>query len=400
MSKKFTLSISSIICFLTFMVSFFSTNYFVGYNILKYISLVIIGLYVVKHLHILLLRKFLLTNFSLILFSLFVVISAYFNLYRDIERNPFLAAIVFSGSLLEMFFIAEIMSEKGNTIKMMDIYFKSALIIAIITEFIAIFLPSFAASNQDRYLIGTKFQVVYMHYLIIVFYVVKNKLIKKKKFNNKIFILLSLWAIFASIFTQCSTGVVGIILLLVFLMIFKKNQNILLNNIIFLIVIILSFAFIFMYGFILKNSIMEYIIVNLLHRDMTLTSRTIVFGRVLNLLPGNLIWGFGYGSTYELGIQLAGIPNTQNAILNWIWQSGVVTTVLMVLFIFVTFNFSKKIAEFGRVDVLKPLCILVYIFVILGAIEVTFNNTFFGLLAVLISVSNTVLNRKEKAYEN
>lgn len=395
MSRRFTLSISSIVCFLTFMISFFNTNYFAGYNTLKYISLVIIGVYIVKYSYILLLRKFLVINLSLIAFSFFVVISAYFNLYRGTERNPFLAAIVFSGSLIEMFFVAEIISEKENTAKMIDIYYKTALIITIITEFIAIFLTSFAASNQDSYLIGTKFQVVYMHYLIIAFYLAKNELIQKKKSNIRMLILLCLWTIFASIFTQCSTGVVGITLFVVFLAIFRNNQDILLRNHIFLAVILLSFAFVFIYSLILNNPLAEYIIVNLLHRDMTLTSRTTVFSRVLNLLPGNLMWGFGYGSTYELGIQLAGIPNTQNAILNWIWQCGVPTTILMVLFIFIVFNRSKKFMGYDSVRTSKPLCSLVYVFVILGAIEVTFNSTFFGVLAALLSVSNkTSIKRK------
>lgn len=394
MSKNFSISISSVICFLTFMISFFSTNYFASYNILKYISLVIIGLYIVKYAYVLLLRKFLPINFSLILFSLLVVISAYFNLYRGTERNPFLAAIVFSGSLLEMFFVAEIMSEKGNTIKMVDIYFKAALIVTIVTEFIAVFAPSFAASNRDNYLIGTKFQVVYMHYLIITFYLAKSKLIENRKSNVKIFVLLCVWAVFASIFTQCSTGVVGIILLLMFSVVLKEGKNILQNNRTFLIVITFSFAFPFIYNFILNNPLAEYIIVDLLHRDLTLTSRTTVFSRVLNLLPGNLKWGFGYGSTYELGIQFAGIPNTQNAILNWIWQCGVATTVLMVVFMFLVVNYSKKSVEHSGTGAIKPSLILVYIFSILGAVEVTFNSTFFGLLAVLLLVSNAELLRR------
>lgn len=388
MSKNFTLSISGVICFLTFMISFFNTNYFANYNILKYISLVLIGLYVIRYSYILLLRKFLPVNIMLILFSIFVVLSAYFNLYRGTERNPFLAAIVFSGSLLEMFFIAEIMSEKENTIKMIDIYFKTAIIVTIVTAFIALFLPSFAASNQDAYLIGTKFQVVYMHYLIIVFYLVRCKLLGYRKTNVKIFIILCIWAISASIFTQCSTGIVGIVLLILFSVAIKEDKNILLSNRLFLSVTILSFAFIFIYSLILDNPISEYIIVNLLHRDLTLTSRTTVFSKVLNVLPGNLMWGFGYGSAYELGIRLAGVPNTQNAILNWIWQCGTATTILMVVFIFTVFNYSKKYENCRKSAALKPLYILLYIFIILGSVEVTFNNTFWGLLAALLLVSN------------
>lgn len=387
MSRRFTLSISSIICYLTFMISFFNTNYFAGYNTIKYISLVLIGLYIAKYSQILLHRKFLLVNLSLILFSVFVVISAYFNLYRDTERNPFLAAIVFSGSLIEMFFIAEVMSEKGNSIKMVNIYYKAALIITIITEFIAIFLPSFAATNQDSYLIGTKFQVVYMHYLIIAFYLTKNELIKKKS-NIRILILLCVWAIFASVFTQCSTGVVGITLLIVFLVIFREKRNVLISSNIFLLTLLFSFAFVFIFSFILNNPLAEYVVVDLLHRDMTLSSRTVVFSRALNLLQNNLMWGFGYGLAYELGIQLAGIPNTQNAILNWVWQCGVVTTVLMVVFMLMIFYCSKRISRYDQAEALKPLCILIYIFAILGAIEVTFNSTFFGLLAALLLLSN------------
>lgn len=387
MIEGFSLSVSSIICSLTFIISFFNPIYFPQYNILKYFSLVIIGLFIIKNASLILLKKFLPINFFLVCFSFLVIISAYLNLYRETVRNPFLAAIVFSGTLLEMFFVMEIMSELGMTLKMLDIYFKLSVILALITEFIALFLPSFANNNRDIYLIGTKFQVAYIHYLIIAFYIIRNIINRSLKFN-KVFIVLCIWAFIINIYTQCATGIVGVMLLVTLGFAFNSERNILLHSYTFLIIAILSFIFVFIADWVLKNPLVEYIVVDLLHRDVTLTSRTIIYSRAMDLLPGNLLWGFGYGSAYELGSELGGFSNTQNAILNWIWQCGIPTTIIMIVFITLIFHYSIKNSEVNRAIIMPVFC-LAYVFVILGAIEVTFDSIFFGVLSVLILIANT-----------
>ena len=66
MIEGFSLSVSSIICSLTFIISFFNPIYFPQYNILKYFSLVIIGLFIIKNASLILLKKFLPINFFLV----------------------------------------------------------------------------------------------------------------------------------------------------------------------------------------------------------------------------------------------------------------------------------------------------------------------------------------------
>lgn len=388
MRGKLTISISSILMVMIFIMQFISFSYFPWHDTMKYGIMVIITIFVMQRYKILLKKKYVVINGLAILFGLLTICASFINRNQVIERNSFLASIVFVASYLLFLFFIEIMVERKKIKKMLHIFFKTAFLISILTDLIMILMPNIRHAYGGNYLVGTKFDVVYLHLLVLTMYISKTNFNFKNKFKKKRLIILGIWSIVVAIHVQCSTGVVGVVLLFLLIYIIEKRAMLFLNCIVYTGLQLFCLSFVYINQFILNSSLAQVFVLNVLQRDITLTSRTRIFELVPKLLVGNTFWGFGYGTSYELGMKKGAFPNTQNAILEWIWQIGIPSTIVMLILFASFFYFARKNMNQRSKKIIIPIIAYIYMLTILGTVEITIEKLYFAVLIIVFAVAS------------
>lgn len=401
MKRKLTISIPSILMVMLFIIQFVSFPYFPWYNIMKYGFIVMIGIFVIKRYNIFFKKRYMIINCLAILFGGLTIYSSFINRNQIIERNPFLSSIIFVATYLLFLFFIEIMVERKKVKKMIDVFYKTAFIIAILNDVIMFAKPKLVSIHGNNYFIGNKFSVVYLHLILIALYLAKINFQSQKKIQKKRMLSLSIWSIAVGFYVKCATGVVGLLLLYLFIHIINKKEKLFLNWMVFTIVQLFCFSFVHINERILNNPLVQSFILNVLKRDITLTSRTRIFKMVPKLLTGNTTWGFGYGTSYELGMKLGGFPNTQNAVLEWVWQVGIhITIIMLIMFAFILYFTSKNLNNRNKNTVI-PILACIYIMTVLGTVEITIDSIYFALLILVLGISmeECESNKKESLYD-
>lgn len=384
-----SLKVSSILAVLIFVTQFISLPYISWYNLLRYTTIVLVGLYVGIRIKIVLQKKYLLVNIIAVAFSFLTVFTSFLNRSREINRDPFLASIPFVASFVLVLLFMEISADYGMIKEIIRVFFKTAVVFTVVTDILIFAVPSLFVIYNQRYFVGTKFDVVYLHMLLSVFYLTQNLDNEIRSYKNIPLLLLSAWSIFIGIYVDCVTGILGTLILLLLLVIIKNREELFLNGLFYFVIQALCFGFIFFYEFVLSNPTVEHFIVNIFGRDISLTARTEVYETVPDILTKHDGWlkGMGYGSSYELGMRYGGFPDTQNGILEWIWQVGIPTTVIMILTFAFILSVSKNYMDESNRKMLLPLVAGVYLMSILGTAEITISLMYFSLVVCVMGVA-------------
>lgn len=395
MRNSLKISISSMLAILLFLAQFITMPYISWYNLLRYGTIIVVGLYVGRRIRVVIQKKYLFLNVISLFFSFLTIIASYLNRSRLGDRDPFLASIPFAAAFVLFLFYMEIMAEKKKVKRVIEIFFRTALVVLLITDILIFVAPSLYLYN--KYFVGTKFEVVYLHILIIIFYLSLNQTGKLYTYKKILLILLAAWSLFICIYVNCSTGIVGVAVLLLLLLAIKRKERLFLNGKLYCVMQALCLGFVFFYEFVLNNPTVEYLIVEILGRDITLTSRTRIYEIVPLILTEHSGWmiGMGYGSSYDLGMRFAGFPDTQNGILEWIWQVGIPTTIIMVLMFAVILNISKQYMNEKNRGLLHPLIAGLYLFSILGTVEITITSMYFSIAICIMAAATGTYERKK-----
>lgn len=384
---KVKLRINTLILLIIYYCVFVDFPGFAYSNPVKYTCMVIVGMYIISNLRILRRKEFLSIHIALLIFSLILLYTSWQNRSVLKDRDPFLAAIVYVGVLAELYLVMEVTAVKGYTKSLINVFFYVTAVITVFTDILAV-TNSLSQNGDIMYLVGTKFQVVYLHFFLIALYMARHNLISpfqgNYKFVSIVFIVVTLGM---SVFTDCATGVVGIVLFSILWMLYGRHSDVLFKPLVFVAVLIVSFTMSFAFKFLLLWEPIQYVLTHYLNREITLSSRTRIFATVPILLKGHYTWGYGYGTTYELGIRLGGFPNTQNALWEWVWQCGVLGTVALVVLIVMVMHYASKSYKICEDKESKYILLLLYLFSMLASVEITINEAYLGYLAMMIPLT-------------
>lgn len=70
------------------------------------------------------------------------------------------------------------------------------------------------------------------------------------------------------------------------------------------------------YEVVLDISFVQYLIEDILHEDLTLTGRTVIYAKMLDLIEEQPWFGYGNGTASFFTWYYMSMPNTQNGLLN------------------------------------------------------------------------------------
>ena len=104
-------------------------------------------------------------------------------------------------------------------------------------------------------------------------------------------------------------------------------------------------------------------------------------------MEGRMLWGFGFGNANDASVTMFGYENVQNGLLQWVLQVGVLTTVALVAVLLQVFRQIKR-RNPTNMDKILPLVAMIYVYIILGTLETTFDMAFlmwFAMIFMLVT---------------
>ncbi|HII4441206.1 TPA: O-antigen ligase family protein [Clostridium perfringens] len=389
---KIKINYSNFFLVLLFHATFISLPYWNNYDNYKYIILLIVGVFLLFKVNIFFNRKYKNVNIILTMYLFMVIISSFINRTNLYSRNVFLVSIIFAISILEVFLLFEYFFIIGKRQTLFKTLFYLILIYVAVTDIIMILFPALHIEKGMNYFVGNKFTVAYLHLQMIILYLEKCSFKKKMSLLDKLlFVLLCFVTLSVCIYTKCSTGIVGLFLLLIFYYIEKNNISLLRSTKTIFIVLFISSSILLLFSGILKIGFIRYFIENILHKDITLTGRLIIYNNINSIFSGHILLGYGLGSSFDIIMSTIHAPNTQNGILEVILEQGIISFILLMFLIYVVFRKIRKSKNCNY------SLIMVYIYTVFSSIEITIGKSFLIWIALSLlcqDLNDKNINRK------
>ena len=334
---------------------------------------------------------------TLVMFA-FLALSVYLNRNTILGQSPMRVTVRFVLYWIEMLLLMMWIAETGRGDFTIRFLFWYMLILVAATDFLLLTkLMVFHNGSHETYLIGNKFTVSYMHMDLLALWFVKNN--GRFHFWQKskaLAILMAGIILVVSIYIDCMTGLLGcVVLICLFATLntsFERNLLRLNSPGPMALVLAASVIFPFVANSIISIPFIETFLTDVLDRNTTLTGRTDIFEMFVRKMEGRWLWGYGFGNSNAIAMTIFGYANAQNAILNWVMQSGFLVTGALIGVIVIVF---RQLSQGDDPMPIMPLVALLYVYMIMGAVETTFNMAFLLWVGVLFMC----INEKDESEE-
>lgn len=190
-----------------------------------------------------------------------------------------------------------------------------------------------------------------------------------------IMVAISFWA---TINVQCTTGTVGVILLVFFYYCMAQKEKTFKKPVVFLLILLVSVSVLMLFSGIVQFEPIRYLVEDVFHRDITLTGRLIIYEQISKVFSGHLLFGYGMGSSFEIVMKMISAPNTQNGVLEIILQQGIISLILWGMLVWKVFQYLYRKRE------INYALIMLYIYIIFASIEITLDISFLIWLALAL----------------
>lgn len=336
-------------------------------------------------------KKYFYVLMAVAAFCAMLVLTAFANRSPRIGSNPMYYTVRLILYLIELFLLAVWAAEAGKSEQVMDFVFHYVLILVLITDLLFFTrILVFYSGRHEMYIVGTKFSVSYLHMnLVTLWFVRKNMRLSREAITKRRMFLLIIFVLAVSIRVDCMTGVIGCVALMVFFAMLNtriQRQFVRFTHPLFLfLVLIASAAFPFVAEKLLSLPVIRYVIEELFGRSSTLTGRLSIYTEFFERTKGNLLWGFGYGNGNAVSERLFSVANAQNALLQWVLQVGVPTTLVLCMLMLLIFG---QMFRSHKQREIMPLAVLIIVYIIMGTIETTFNMSFLMWFAFIFMNAN------------
>ena len=307
------------------------------------------------------------------------------------ESNGTIFGLTTSFKILVSFLFIQYLKAKRDVKSFFVCLYYIVFFYAIVSDFSMLLLG--IQESGTGYLLGNKFTVSYFHLFLAVLYQVQRKCKINSTSYYRAFLL---WALLISVLVHCSTAVIGVLFLFIcdikgFIM-----HKIIYNPMFFLSLIVVSVLFAFFYQIVLDIPFVQYIIVDLLGEDLTLTGRIYIYDAVLNVIEINPLWGYGIGNSYQLLHFLYDYPNAQNGFINLFLEQGIIGSVIVIFFFFlIVMNQVKNRIK----EITFSMICLLYAMVLMAFVEITIDLWYLLLLS-LLQITDKDIQQAKVNYNN
>lgn len=308
----------------------------------------------------------------ILIWSVVLIASTYIN--SSGFSNVF-KALVYTLGIITFYLIISVMYKQNDNNIFKIIYIVMTIFFALNT--ISVFLFPNGLFDNDwqgtMYLFGGKFTTFYLYYTWLALHAIR---LKKELYVEIVFWLL--FGIFLCMKIDISTGLLCVLVTIV-LLIFKKLIKLVKPVVLIAINVLISIGLLFS-KFILNNSFVEFVVVNILHRDLTFTGRIDIYQAFIRIIWKYRWFGAGFNNTIIKDNTERGYFNAQNGLLDMTTKTGIIGTIIFLLIIFWVW---KKAGAYFKNSHNQIIAIMVLGFFICAVIEISFNYYFFILLFLL-----------------
>ncbi|WP_026669968.1 O-antigen ligase family protein [Butyrivibrio sp. AE3006] len=381
--------VSRFITILLFHVSFVVVR--IGnYNLFQNVLVAIIAIYLIMNYKFLLKSEYLVLNGIVALLAVEMFIPMLVN--RDILDVSVRYAGVVVATFIVPFYVLECEKVKGNILEVIRTLYICGAFYCIISDITGI-MTGAKYVGIGNYLVGNKFNLSYLHILTLVLFLYINSIKPQAKVVILFHVILT---IAICIYSECSTAVVGVIVLLSMYEFKDSIIQILKRYTVFLIMLFVASTILILFSNIIYYEPIKYIIVEVLHEDMTLSGRMTGFQGILPAIMYKPVFGVGYSNNYVAAMLFTGgMADLQNGLADILLSFGIVGTVLILIIVYIAFKNTneKQCAGF---------LFMAYMYVILSSVEVTLNLKFLVVIALLMfgfddSIQQNIYKKEPKS---
>lgn len=339
--------------------------YFPLYDQIRTISVFVVIVMLVSHIKIFFQKKKdIILNSIVLLFMLEILYSSHIN--SNYSTSRFYASLQFAAGVAETFFVFEYVQYISRIDLTKKIIYYWTLFYCTLSDLLFIINPS-VYGTADGFLIGNKFQISYLHIMLLVFWKMRNEKMSKNKKN--IALLHIIWAASVSLYTGCSTALIGLFIVCVIWLLKGILSTILNRWEIAIAVLAVCDSLLLVNAAVLSNKYVSYFIQNILGKDATLTGRLRIYSVIQNAVIQNIWFGQGFENNHSATMKAAMAANAQNGILDCMISYGLVGVILLGLIVIFSFIRGKQKSDFEQYA-------MAYTFIAISMVEITLNREF------------------------
>ncbi len=364
-----------------FFVTFVTIWYLPSYNLIRNFLLILNAIYLVaiyiKNFKSIVRKEITCFDVLVLLFLIYTFINAMQNNGISTQYSNFSVTFVHCFSLIELLLFLKYQTLKKEfhfTLKII-LYFSVFLI--LLNDLLLFAAPnlSFSIESNVYYMLGNKFHLAEFHIRTAVLYMILAFTDRKNRFMDIKLLVLIILSFVIALYTDCATGVVEATLLLIGCILGKHWKKVISKKRFILVTMLLMALFPVLYKYILEIPLVEWLIVDVLNSDISLTHRTHIYENIFEIISQRPLYGFGYNNSYSIVSTLLGFPNSQNAFIDMILERGIIGSMLFVAVVISAYKKSEN-GPYG-------MYLYIFICVIIGMIEITYNTSFIGCLILL-----------------
>lgn len=336
-------------------------------------------------------KKYFYVILTLVSFCALLLVSAFFNrdpVYGSDSMHHTVRMVLF---LVELFALMIWIGETDKVEQTVDFLFRYVLLLVIVTDVLFLTgIKTFYSGRHEIFLIGTKFTVSYFHMNLLSLWFIRNNMHQYRQDRTKrMAILLVPFLLAVSVRVDCMTGVIGCLTLLVFFLLMNtrfQEYFLQLSSPVWLVIFLLaSVIFPFIAQKIVDIPVVTYLLESVMSRSTTLTGRLGIFETFLYKTHGHLLWGYGLSNGNVAAERLFGCANAQNALLQWVLEAGLAVMLALVVLMVIIFH---QLSGSPRRYRMMPMVMLLYVYIILGMVETTFDMNVMLWLALVFLLIN------------
>lgn len=268
-------------------------------------------------------------------------------------------------------------------------FFNFFLLYASISNIDAIL---YTGSNADGYLAGNKFDVSYNNLILATLYYLKHPKIENNRRSAKILKIILLISLIVSAKTQCTTAIMGTLFFYIFVFLFRNAWKTKLYRwqTYILVLFVCDILFFFFTIEFINNPIIEFLIVDILGEDLTLTGRVGIYASLVGLLSDCPLYGYGLGNAHLFTVMSGIGSNAQNGLFNLMLEVGIIGCIVYI------FMIIKMLKMSPINNSTYPIVCFIYVMLLLSAIEITFSTTILIMAMMLIMYNKLHSNQRTK----
>ncbi|MBE5810039.1 MAG: O-antigen ligase family protein [Clostridiales bacterium] len=348
----------------------------------------------VKTISRVLLRK----NYFAVLLSALVVClllvwSMFLNRSASFGDSPLRRTFRMVLYLMELFLYMIVLAEKGRGKLVVNFLFWYLLLLVVLNDALMFSgVIRFRDGRYENYLVGTKFNVAYLHMNLLTMWFVRSKMRPRRvRFAWVKILLMALLIMVICLRVDVMSGVLGSMALIALFILSGNPKGRKLAKMASPTVLVMTFAlsiiFVFIAHWVISIPAVRFVVEDVFKRDTTITGRLNIYEDFVVNMQGHWLTGYGLGNGTAVAQRLFGYNNVQNGVLDWVLQVGIFAAGSMLAMIVVVFRQLSRRRGQALAPIL-PLVSLLYMYIILGMIETTMDMSFFLWVAMIFLLVN------------